>query len=113
MCTALVIVDMLNDFVEGTLANPPAKEIIEPIATIANSARLSEGRLVVYTNDAHLPSDVELRVFPPHAMKGRRAPRSSMTSDLGRRILSSKSASTRPSRKRCSMRCSDETTWVG
>lgn len=72
MRTALVVVDMLNDFVEGSLANPAAKTIIEPIATLADQARSSEEWLVVYANDAHLPSDVELRVFPPHAMAGTR-----------------------------------------
>jgi nicotinamidase-related amidase len=70
MRSALVIVDMLNDFVDGTLGNPPAKGIVEPIASLAERARTSDEWVVVYANDAHLPDDVELRVFPPHAMAG-------------------------------------------
>ena len=70
MRTALVIVDMLNDFIDGVLGNPPAKEIIGPISALAQRARASEDFVVVYANDAHHPSDVELRVFPPHAMAG-------------------------------------------
>jgi nicotinamidase-related amidase len=70
MRTALVVVDMLNDFVDGILGNPAAKEIIEPIASLAEQARASKDWMVIYTNDAHQLNDVELRVFPPHAMAG-------------------------------------------
>ncbi|MGA2303257.1 MAG: isochorismatase family cysteine hydrolase [Acidimicrobiales bacterium] len=70
MRTALVVVDMLNDFVDGVLGNPAAKEIIGPIASLAEQARANEDWRVVYANDAHQLSDVELRVFPPHAMAG-------------------------------------------
>ena len=70
MRTALVVVDMLNDFVDGVLANTAAKGIIEPIATLLERARRSEDWRVVYANDAHHLTDVELRVFPPHAMAG-------------------------------------------
>ena len=70
MRTALIVVDMLNDFVEGRLANPAAKTIIGPIASLAERARAEKEWVVVYANDAHLLSDVELRVFPPHALAG-------------------------------------------
>jgi nicotinamidase-related amidase len=70
MHTALVIVDMLNDFVDGVLANPSAKEVVVPIASLAERARASDDWVVVYANDAHHLTDVELRVFPPHAMAG-------------------------------------------
>jgi nicotinamidase-related amidase len=70
MRTALVVVDMLNDFVDGTLANPAANAIIEPIFALADNARSADDWVVVYANDAHLPTDIELRVFPPHAMAG-------------------------------------------
>jgi nicotinamidase-related amidase len=39
MQTALVIVDMLNDFVDGILANPAAKSIVGPISSLAERAR--------------------------------------------------------------------------
>lgn len=70
MRTALVIVDMVNDFVDGVLGNPPAKEIVGPIATLVQAVRTSDDWVVVYANDAHVPSDAELRVFPPHAIAG-------------------------------------------
>jgi nicotinamidase-related amidase len=70
MRTALVVVDMLNDFVDGILANPGAKTIIEPIADLAGRARSSDEWVVMYANDAHFLSDLELRVFPPHAIAG-------------------------------------------
>ena len=68
MQTALVIVDMVNDFVDGILANPVAKNIVGPIAFLAERARAREDWGVFYADDAHLLTDVELRVFPPHAM---------------------------------------------
>jgi nicotinamidase-related amidase len=70
MHSALVVVDMLNDFVDGVLGNPAAKEIVGPISSIAGHARTSDEWLVVFANDAHHLSDVELGVFPPHAMAG-------------------------------------------
>jgi nicotinamidase-related amidase len=70
MSTAFVILDMLNDFVDGTLANPAAKAIIEPIGAIAEVARAKDDWLVVYGNDAHQPADFELKVFGEHAMAG-------------------------------------------
>jgi nicotinamidase-related amidase len=70
MPQALVVVDMLNDFVDGALANPAAKQIIAPIAALANRVRTDPQWAIVYANDAHRDTDVELRVFPPHAMAG-------------------------------------------
>ena len=72
MRTALVVVDMLNDFVDGVLSNPAAKEIIEPIAQALERARSNDDWRVIYANDAHRLTDVELRAFPPHAMAGTR-----------------------------------------
>lgn len=70
MRTALLVVDMLNDFTDGVLANPAAKGIIDPIAQLAERARGADDWVVVYGNDAHQLNDVELGVFPPHAMAG-------------------------------------------
>jgi len=41
MRSALIVVDMLHDFVDGVLANPGAKEIIEPISSLAERLRTS------------------------------------------------------------------------
>jgi len=66
---ALIIVDMLNDFVHGKLANPKAQGIIEPLQRLLNHAR-EDGWVVVFSNDAHHPDDPELRIWGPHAMEG-------------------------------------------
>jgi nicotinamidase-related amidase len=66
---ALIIVDMLNDFVDGKLANPKAQAIIGPLQRLLEHAR-DEGWVVVFSNDAHHPADPELRVWGEHAMAG-------------------------------------------
>jgi nicotinamidase-related amidase len=70
MKTALVVLDMLNDFVDGTLANPAAKPIIARIDQLAEAARGREDWVVVYANDAHKPGDFEFEVFGEHALAG-------------------------------------------
>jgi nicotinamidase-related amidase len=70
MATALLILDMLTDFTSGKLANPAAKQIAEPIATLARAARGRDDWVVIYGNDAHRPGDFELAVFGEHAMAG-------------------------------------------
>ena len=66
---ALIIVDMLKDFVDGKLANPKAQAIVGPLQKLLAQAR-RQGWAVVFSNDAHLPTDPELKVWGPHAMKG-------------------------------------------
>jgi nicotinamidase-related amidase len=67
---ALVIVDMLDDFVTGALANPHAERIVEPLARLLEHARADAGWVVVFSNDAHDPADPELRVWGEHALAG-------------------------------------------
>jgi nicotinamidase-related amidase len=66
---ALVIIDMLDDFVHGTLANPLAQTIIAPVQQLLAHARM-QGWAVVFSNDAHQPGDPELDVWGEHAMAG-------------------------------------------
>jgi nicotinamidase-related amidase len=66
---ALVIVDMLEDFVDGALANPRAQAIVEPLRGLLDHAR-EEGWVVAFSNDAHKPGDPELKVWGEHAMEG-------------------------------------------
>lgn len=66
---ALIIVDMLKDFVDGQLANPRAQAIIGPLQRLLEHAR-ENGWVVVFSNDAHHPDDPELRVWGEHAMEG-------------------------------------------
>lgn len=66
---ALIIVDMLNDFVDGELANPKAQAIVEPLQRLLTHAR-EDGWVVVFSNDAHQAGDPELKVWGEHAMAG-------------------------------------------
>lgn len=66
---AVIVADMLVDFVTGALANPPSATAIEPIAQLVDAAR-ERGWPVCYVNDAHLPGDREEALWGPHAMAG-------------------------------------------
>ena len=66
---ALVVIDMLNDFVTGKLKTDRAKHIIPNIKRLIQAARDSNVP-VIYSNDAHLPVDSELHKWGGHAMKG-------------------------------------------
>jgi len=66
---ALIIVDMLDDFVDGKLANPRAQAIVEPLARLLDHAR-EDGWVVVFSNDAHHPGDPEMAIWGEHAMEG-------------------------------------------
>jgi nicotinamidase/pyrazinamidase len=70
--TALIVADMLNDFLDpgGSLyVGPQAREIIPFVARkIAEFRR--RGQVVIFVCDAHAPDDREFRFFPAHAVKG-------------------------------------------
>jgi nicotinamidase-related amidase len=67
---AVIVIDMLNDFVSGKLEAKRARRIIPNIQRLLAAARES-GVPVVYSNDAHYPQDVEVtRKWGAHAIKG-------------------------------------------
>jgi len=66
---AVIVADMLVDFVTGALANPPSQECIEPIARLLSAAR-ERGWPICYANDAHLPGDMEETLWGLHALAG-------------------------------------------
>lgn len=66
---AVIVLDMLVDFVTGALANPPSQAIVDDIARLTTAAR-ERGWPVVYGNDAHLPGDAEERLWGAHALAG-------------------------------------------
>lgn len=70
MKTAVVVIDMINDFVTGVFKNERAEKIIPNVRRLLNFAR--ENKIpFVYVNDAHLPNvDVEFDVLPQHAVAG-------------------------------------------
>ena len=69
--TALIIVDMQNDFVrkEGKLCVPDAEKTIPAIKRVLEKARES-GVTVVYTQDWHGRDDPEFRIWGEHARAG-------------------------------------------
>lgn len=67
---ALLIIDLLNDFVTGKLACERAQRIIPNIKKLAESFR-ENGLPVIYVNDAHLANvDAEFDVWGEHAVEG-------------------------------------------
>jgi nicotinamidase/pyrazinamidase len=70
MPQALLVVDMLNDFVrpEGSLSVPGAQEIIPNIQRELKSARQA-GHPVIYVCDAHDSDDLEFQRYPAHAVE--------------------------------------------
>jgi nicotinamidase-related amidase len=68
---ALLIIDMLNDFVkEGApLEVPRARGIIGKIKRELQKAR-RVGMPVIYCCDRHQPNDREFEIWPPHAIRG-------------------------------------------
>ena len=76
--SALVVVDLANDFVYpggtiadagGTAYQARAQAIIPTLRRLLATARRA-GVTVAYATDAHQAGDDELRKWPPHAMKG-------------------------------------------
>jgi len=67
---AIIIIDMLNDFVTGKLEAKRAKHIIPNLKRFVEAARKNNVP-VIYSNDAHYPQDVEVtRKWGKHAIKG-------------------------------------------
>lgn len=67
---AILVVDMLNDFVHGKLKCERAKRIIPNIRLLLDSARKNKIP-IFFCNDEHLPIDTyEMKLWGPHAMKG-------------------------------------------
>jgi nicotinamidase-related amidase len=71
MREALLVIDMLNDFVrEGApLEVPRAREIIPNIQREIEKARNNDYP-VIYLCDAHKPEDPEFKIWPPHCVEG-------------------------------------------
>ena len=67
---AILVVDMLNDFVTGSLACDRGQAIVPATAALLNAAR-EKGVPVIFCNDCHLPGiDKELKLWGDHAIKG-------------------------------------------
>ncbi len=69
MKKAIIVVDMINDFVTGKLGSPRAQKIVPIIANLLKKAR-KQGVPIIYLRDAHTATDSEMRIWGQHAMKG-------------------------------------------
>lgn len=69
---ALIIIDLLNDFMDpaGALyCGDPARKIIPVIRSLVDQFNRSN-EPIIYLRDAHALRDKEFELFPPHAVKG-------------------------------------------
>jgi len=70
MNVALLIIDMLNDFVYGPLKIPAAKDVVPKIKKLADLFRLHK-KPVIYLRDSHVKGvDLELGLWGEHAIEG-------------------------------------------
>lgn len=69
---ALLVTDMLNDFIDpqGALYVGEAGRQIIPFIAGKIAETRAQGGLVFYLCDAHAPDDPEFQRFPAHAVKG-------------------------------------------
>ena len=69
--TALVVVDMQNDFVRegGSLRGPDAEATIPAIRGLVELAR-THGMRVVFSQDTHRDGDPEWQIWPEHCREG-------------------------------------------
>jgi nicotinamidase-related amidase len=69
--TALVVIDMQNDFVKrgGSLPIPEAEATLPAIRSLLKLARASRMR-IVYSQDTHRRGDPEWKIWPEHCLEG-------------------------------------------
>ena len=70
--TALMVADMLNDFIDpqGSLYVGAAGRRIIPFVAAKIEETRRQGGVVIFVCDAHAQDDREFRYFAPHAVKG-------------------------------------------
>ena len=89
--SALIVVDMLNDFIDdkGALyCGQSARDII-PFVRLRLEAHRRAGSLVVFLHDAHAEDDLEFEKFPKHCVAGTWGSRiiDELTPRAGERVL--------------------------
>lgn len=70
--SALIVVDMLNDFIDekGALYCGPSSRDIVPFVHLRLAAHRRAGSLVVFLHDAHAEDDLEFEKFDKHCVAG-------------------------------------------
>ncbi|MDD1767372.1 MAG: cysteine hydrolase [Methanomassiliicoccales archaeon] len=69
MKRAVLVVDMIHDFVYGKFGSERAQRVVPCVKELLARAR-EKGLPVIYLRDAHKKGDKELEVWGEHAMKG-------------------------------------------
>lgn len=85
MRAALLVVDMLNDFVRegGALdVGPAARSIVPRVKERIEKCR-KEGGIVIFVADHHAPDDTEFKMWPAHCVAGTEG--AEVVAELGRR----------------------------
>ncbi len=67
--TAIVVIDMIKDFVTGKLGFKGAVDVVPNIRNLIAAARV-KSIPVIYVCDAHSPEDPEMKVWGEHAIAG-------------------------------------------
>lgn len=68
MQKAIIVVDMINEFVTGKFGSQGAKKIVPNIAALLKKAR-KESIPIIYLRDSHSHGDREIEIWGEHAMK--------------------------------------------
>lgn len=66
---AVLVIDMINDFVNGKLGNERAREIIPSLEKFLETAGEND-ILKIFVQDKHQEDDPEMTHWGPHAMEG-------------------------------------------
>ena len=78
--TAILVIDMIREFVTGRLGGPHAQGVVPGIKRLVDAARRF-GSPVIYVTDAHLPGvDHEFEIWGSHAVAG--SPEAEMVPEL-------------------------------
>jgi len=69
MKPAVLVIDVINDFVSGVMGSERSSDVINPIKRLLGYAR--DNKIpVIYASDSHTPDDREFDLWPNHAMEG-------------------------------------------
>jgi len=70
LSTAVLVVDLIQEFVTGRLGNPRAQAVVSRVKMLLDAARCRSLR-IVHVTDAHIPGvDAEFQVWGSHAEAG-------------------------------------------
>lgn len=67
MTRALIVVDVQNDFITGSLPVPGAKEVIRPINNLIAGG---DYKIIIFTQDWHPKNHISFTTWPSHCVQG-------------------------------------------